>query len=375
MTADVIVLGLGGMGSAAAAALTRRGLSVLGLEQFTLGHDQGSSHGQTRIIRTAYFEHPNYVPLVRRAFGLWAKLQESRDLLLLEGCDCLSIGRADSELVRGVLSAASEHRLLIERCDATELRQRFPQFRFGDEYVGVLEQEAGFLYVDQCVRALQDEARDLGADLRAEEPVARWRADGRGVFVETSKGTYSAGRLVITAGPWAGRLISELGVPLTVMRQVPLWLAPPDLSPFRRDVFPIWIAEVPAGHFYGLPALDVRGHKTARHYGAPELKSPDEIDRTVTAADEEPVRQFLREHLPAGDGPVRHSSICIYTLTPDRHFLIDRHPRHENVFVAAGFSGHGFKFAPVVGEILADLAQTGRSIYPIDMFSFRRFLS
>jgi sarcosine oxidase len=198
------------------------------------------------------------------------------------------------------------------------------------------------------------------------------------VRVETSKGHYTSAKLVITAGPWATINLSVPSqwrkIPLTVMRQVPLWFAPPDLSPFRRDIFPIWIAEVPQGHFYGLPAINPWGHKTARHYGAPELATPDLIEREVTAMDEQPVRQFIREHLPAGDGPLAQGSVCIYTLTPDRHFVIDRHPNHANVAIAAGFSGHGFKFAPVIGEILADLALSGVTDQSIEMFSLKRFL-
>ena len=369
---DVIVIGAGGMGSAAAFELARRGRRVLALEQFPLVHDRGSSHGHTRIIRRAYFEHPAYVPLVRRAYERWYDLEQRTGRHLLTECDCLCVGPPAGEVVNGVLASAREHALAVERLGPADLRARYPQLRFDDGYVGVLEHGAGFLYVEDCVRAHLEAARTLGAVIQADEPVTAWASDGRSVSVTTAKGEYRAAGLVLTAGPWAGRLLSGRGTALRVMRQTILWFGTADEAAFRRDVFPIFLAEVPGGPFYGLPALDGRGLKVARHYGAPELSAPEEVERAVRPADEVPVRQFLREHIPAADGPLRAGQTCIYTLTPDRHFLIDCHPDHPNVVVAAGFSGHGFKFASVVGEILADLVEAGTTRWPIDMFSFAR---
>ncbi len=370
-TFDAIVLGVGGMGSATVFELARRGRRVLGLEQFPLGHDQGSSHGHTRIIRKAYYEHPDYVPLVfsrsRRHGATWS-CRCGRPLLTEH--PCLSSGRPDGELIRGVRQSAEQHRLSVEALDADGLRRRFPAFCISDDYAGLLEHSAGFLYVDDCMRAHADEARKLGAVIRDGEPVVSWRAEGGGVVVETTGGRYTAGRLVITAGPWAGRMIGDVGARLTVMRQVVFWLGG-DEAAIQKEVFPIFIAETPEGAFYGLPALNADGVKVGRHYGAPELREPSEVSRTISEEDEAPVRQFLRAHLPAADGPRRRASVCIYTLTPDRHFLIDIHPRNPQVVFAAGFSGHGFKFAPVVGEILADLAEGGRTTQPIGMFRLR----
>ena len=370
---DVIVVGAGGMGSAAAFELARRGRSVLALEQFPLVHDRGSSHGHTRIIRRAYYEHPAYVPLVRRAFERWYDLEQRTGRHLLTECGCLGIGPPDGEVVNGVLAAAREHHLAVDRLLAADLRARFPQFRFADGSVGVLERDAGFLYVEDCVLAHLDAGRALGAQLQPEEPVTGWAANGDGVTVTTTKQTYRGERLVLTVGPWAGRLLGRHGSPLRVMRQTILWFGTADPAAFRRDVFPIFLAEVPGGPFYGLPAVDGRGLKVARHYGAPEQHSPEEIERAVRPGDEAPVRQFLAEHIPAANGPLHAAQTCIYTLTPDRHFLIDRHPDHPQVVIAAGFSGHGFKFAPVVGEILADLVETGCTRWPIDMFRLARF--
>jgi sarcosine oxidase len=370
---DVIVLGVGGMGSAAAFELARRGRRVLGLEQFALGHDQGSSHGHTRIIRKAYYEHLNYVPLVLRAYERWRDLERRQGRTLLTECACLSIGRPDGELIAGVRQSAEQHGLPVEHLDAGALRRRFPAFQFSDEYVGVLEPSAGFLYVDDCVRAYIAEARRLGATIGDCEPVVSWKAEGGGVVVETALGRNTADRLIVTAGPWARQILADVGAPLTVMRQVVFWFGTRDDISFQRDRFPIYIADTPDGAFYGLPSLNADGLKTARHYGAPELHDPSEVERAVSADDEETVRRFLRAHLPGADRPVRKASVCVYTLTPDRHFLIDVHPEHPQVAFAAGFSGHGFKFASVVGEILADLVESGRTDWPISMFRLSRF--
>jgi sarcosine oxidase len=346
---------------------------VLALEQFPFVHDRGSSHGHTRIIRRAYYEHPAYVPLVQRAFERWYDLEQRSGRHLLTECPCLSIGPPDGEVVAGVLESSRQHNLAVERVNASELATRYPQFRFGEQFSGVLERDAGFLFVEECVATQLEQARLLGANLRSEEPVVDWKSDGRSVTVRTTKDTFHAASLVLTAGPWAGRVLADHGKVLRVMRQTLLWLGVDDPAAFRRDRFPIFLADVPDGPFYGLPAIDGRGLKVARHYGSPELNSPEEIDRAVTVADETSVRPFLELHIPGANGPLRYAQTCIYTLTPDRHFLIDRQPNYPNVAFAAGFSGHGFKFAPVVGEILADLVDTGSTSWPIELFRCARF--
>jgi len=372
---DVIVIGLGGMGTAAAWQLARRGAKVLGLEQFRIGHDRGSSHGHTRIIRQAYYEHPDYVPLVRRAYEGWYDLEQRQGVHLLTSCPCLTLGPAQGELVSGVRRSAAEHSLPVEDLSLDDVTRRHPAFAFprGCDMVGVVEHTAGFLYVDRCVSAMADEARRLGATLLENEPVEGWEETPSGVVVRTASGRHESAKLIVTAGPWAARLLGTFGATLRVMRQVVFWLSAADPSPFRRDRFPAFIADTPGGCFYGLPALDGRGVKIARHYGAPELDRVEQIDRTATPDDEAPVRAFVRSYLPGADGPLGAASVCIYTLTPDRHFVIDRAPGAERVAVAAGFSGHGFKFAPAVGEVLADLAEHGRTAWPISLFSGGRF--
>jgi sarcosine oxidase len=370
---DVIVLGVGGMGSAACYELARRGSRVLGLEQFPLVHDRGSSHGHTRIIRTAYYEHPAYVPLVRRSFEKWYELEQITGRHLLTECLCLNIGPPERELVEGVKASVREHNLAAEELAAVDIARRFPAFRLPGSFVGVLESTAGFLAVEDCVRAHLDAAIALGAQVRSEESVREWKADGAGVEVTTEKGTYRAAKLILTAGAWATRLLADIGVPLAVMRQTLLWFDPGDhTEAFRRDRFPIFIADVPGGPFYGLPSLDRFGVKVARHYGAPELTDPDRVDWDVSEEDVAVMRPLIDTYLP-GLGSLTKGQVCMYTVTPDRHFVIDIHPRHPHVSVACGFSGHGFKFAPAVGEILADLADRGATTHEIGLFRSSRF--
>jgi sarcosine oxidase len=372
MQYDVIVLGLGAMGLAAAWQLAARGVRVLGLEQHIIPHSLGSSHGHTRIIRQAYYEHPAYVPLVQRAYAGWYELEQAVGQHLLTTCPCLSLGPADGELITGVKAASYEHTLPIEMLSADEVIRRFPAFQNIEPFAAVLEPTAGVLAVEDSLRAMAQVAVAHGAMLRDEVAVQSWRREGNSVCVSTAQGeTFHAARLIVTAGPWATRLLAPFGIPLRLMRQVANWFAVSDRSLFRRDRFPIFIADTQAGAFYGMPAFDARGVKIAQHYGAPEVEQIEQIDRSLNPADQAPVRAFLRRHLPSADAPLREASPCIYTLTPDRHFCIDT--LDDAVVVAAGFSGHGFKFAPVVGEILADLAIRGQTAQPIDLFGIGRF--
>ncbi len=370
---DVIVLGLGGMGSAAAFHLARRGRRVLGLDQFAPAHARGSSHGQTRIIRTAYYEHPGYVPLVRRAFALWYELEQLTGKALLLPAECLGLGPPTGEVVTGVCQSAAEHGLKIETLTGPEVAYRFPAFRPPDDFVGVVEHQAGILLVEECVKAHLDAAKQFGAELHYDEPALEWKASASGVEVRTDKATYSAAKLVVTAGAWATRLLADVGVPFRVLRQVMHWFAPNDPSLVRRDRFPVYLVESPTGAYYGMPMIDPRGHKAARHFGASELPSPDAVDWNVHPEDVAGGTAFVQKYLSAVAGPCTHSQICMYTATPDKHFVIDIHPKYPNVAVAAGFSGHGFKFSPTVGEILADLAEKSVTNHPIELFRATRF--
>ncbi len=375
---DVIVAGLGGMGSAAAYHLAGRGVRVLGLEQFTPAHDRGSSHGQSRIIRKAYFEDPAYVPLVLRSYELWQRLERETGRELLRITGGLMLGGRDSAVVRGSIRSAEEHGLAHEVLDAADVRRRFPPFALYPGSLAVYELEAGVLHPEAAVHAHLDRAHALGAELRFGEPILRWeaRGDGLSVVVETARGRYEASRLVVTAGPWAPRLLENLSLPLSVDRQVQFWFRPvAGVEPFLPGRFPIFVWELEDGAaMYGFPALDGPdgGVKAALHHGG-AVCTADTLDRQVDEAEIARMRLYLARYIPLLAGECVHAATCMYTNTPDLHFVIALHPHHREVAIAAGFSGHGFKFTPVVGEILADLVTHGATPYPIDIFSPARF--
>ncbi|MFM1770302.1 MAG: hypothetical protein RJA22_2831 [Verrucomicrobiota bacterium] len=353
---EVIIVGLGAMGSAAAFHLARRGVRVLGLDRFAPPHDRGSSHGQTRIIREAYFEDPVYVPLVRRAYELWAELarESGRDLLRVTGG--LMLGDPDSVIVAGARRSAEEHGLPHEVLGAAEVRRRFPALRPVGEMVGVLEPRAGVLFPHECIAAHLDLARRHGADLRLDEAVRGWAPDGAGVRVETARGTFRARRLVLTAGAWVAQLLPGMAVPFQVERQVLHWfeaIQPADFAPDRCPVH-LWQFDG-MRFFYGFPDLG-EGVKLAFHHDG-ETTTAEGVRREVAEAEVEAMRRVMRRFLPGANGAWRASTVCVYTNTPDEHFWIDQHPGHPQVIVGSPCSGHGFKFSAAVGEVLADLAQ------------------
>jgi sarcosine oxidase len=369
---DAIVAGLGGMGSATAYQLAGRGRRVLGLEKFHPAHDRGSSHGRSRIIRQAYFEDPAYVPLLLRAYELWERLERDTGQELMTLTGGLMIGRRGSELVSGSVRSAEEHGLPYELLDADEIRERFPPFSPDPETVALYEKKAGFVRPEETVRAHLDRAEALGADLRFEEPVVSWEASEDGVRVETQGGSYEAERLVITPGAWAPQLLADLDLPLEVERQVMCWFEPKNgREPFLPDRFPIYIWEPDDGNwFYGFPSQDGdRGVKAAFYRAGGVPTTPEAIDREVYQEEVDFIRGYLAEYVPDLAGQCLDARACMYTNTPDLHFVISVHPELEQVALACGFSGHGYKFCSVVGEILADLATEGSTRHPIDLFS------
>jgi sarcosine oxidase len=371
--ADVIVIGLGGMGSAAAYHLAGRGQRVLGLERFTPAHDKGSSHGGSRIIRQSYFEDPAYVPLLLRAYELWDKLaaDSAREVYRMTGG--LFIGPPDCLTVAGSLRASREWGLPHEMLDAAEITARYPTFTPTAGNVALYEAKAGFARPEMTVQAHLDLATRAGATLRFGEEVTGWSETAQGVTVSTSAGTYTAGQLVICPGAWAPQLLDQFGIPITVERQVLYWLDPPGgTAPFEGN--PIFIAENEnAQQFYGFPAIDgPHGGVKVAYFRKGIECTPETIDRTVGEQEIREMRAEVAALLPGLDGPCVDSATCMYSNTPDQHFVIARHPDSVNVTVACGFSGHGFKFVPVVGEILADLATTGTTEHPIALFDPRR---
>jgi sarcosine oxidase len=373
---DVIVIGLGGMGSAAAYHLAARGQRVLGLEKFTPAHDKGSSHGGSRIIRQSYFEDPAYVPLLLRAYELWDQLaiDSGKDVYRMTGG--LFIGPPDCLTVAGSLRAAREWGLAHELFDAAELRSRFPNFTPQQGDVALYEAKAGFARPELTVQAHLDLAELAGAELHFGEPVLDWTEAGGGVSVTTERGTYTAEQLVICPGAWAPQLLAEFGIPITIERQVLYWLDPVGgVEPFLDG--PIFIDENARGEqIYGFPAIDgpAGGVKVA-FFRKGIVCTPETIDREVHDREITEMRLRVAELLPALDGPCVHSATCMYSNTPDEHFVIARHPDCDNITVACGFSGHGFKFVPVVGEILADLAIDGVTSHPISLFDPKRLVT
>jgi len=373
-TYDTIVLGLGGFGSSALYHLARRGQRVLGLEQYGVAHDRGSSHGETRIIRMAYFEHPDYVPLLARAFELWRELESESGATLFHQVGLFLAGRRDGEAVGGTLQAARLHRLPVDELSPTEARQRFPGYHFPDEFQVAFEAQAGYLEVENCVRTYLEHAVRHGAEMRTEEPVVSWAASPSGVRVETAQGTYTARSLVITAGSWTARLLHDLGLPLQVVRKALFWFPAPaqfDVSSGNSTFF----FDVPEGQFYGFPRLDGRTLKVAEHTGGDDVADPAAVERGLRPGEHARVAEFLRQYMPTvNPEPDRHS-VCLYTKTSDSHFIVDTHPQYPHVAFGAGFSGHGFKFTSSIGAALADLAMQGRTDLPIGFLSLNRFVN
>ncbi len=375
---DAIVIGVGTFGAAACESLARRGADVLGLEQFTIAHNRGSHHGRTRIFRIAYYEHPDYVPLLKRAYSQWRELEAKSGLRLLHEVGMVYIGRPEDELIRGTLDSAVRHGVEHRTLSWNQVAAEFPQFNVPDDHVGLFEARAGFVLAEPSVKALADRARDKGAMLLESQQVLGWSATPKGVTVTTSAGTHQARSLIVTAGAWTSQLVSDTGAPLVVTRQVLGWVMPPHPREFEGQHggggFPCWaVGDGPGRLHYGFPIMEGdRGLKLALHAPGRETK-PHALDKTVTPDDEATFRSVLGRYLAKAAGPTVKTCVCMYTNSPDGHFIIDRHPQHPNVVFACGFSGHGFKFAPVLGEALADLATMGRSDLPIEFLSTKRF--
>ena len=358
----MVVVGLGVTGSAAAWQLAQRGLEIVGLERHPPRHGYGSSHGRTRIIREAYFEHPLYVPLVRRAYDLWHALEEHEGRALLRVTGGLTIGRRDGGIFAGALRSAREHGLAHETLDAPGLRRRFPALRPEDEMAALFEPRAGVLMVEESVATLQARARAAGAQLRHGVAVRGWRAGGSAAHVDTSEGEIAAGHVIVCAGPWLPALVPSLAGVLWVERQLSHWFEPAcDPAALGAGECPVTIWEhAPGRVFYTIPDPGGHGFKAGLHHEG-ERVDPETVDRTPRPEDEARVRALLARFIPSAGGRLLDARVCLYTNTPDEHFLIDRHPEHERVILASPCSGHGFKFGPAIGEALADLVTDGRS--------------
>ena len=369
---DAIVIGTGGVGSAALFHLARRGVRALGLDRFPPGHDRGSSHGATRIIRQAYFEHADYVPLLLRAYELWAELSERQGRPLYHETGLLEIGPAQGEVVPGVLASSKRHQLAIEDLTAREVFARWPGFRAPESYRAAFERRAGYLEVEACVLAHLEQASKMGAEVRTGAAVRRWRAEGPGVVVETDHDKFSAGALIIAAGAWAGQTLVDLGLRLEVRRKPLFWFEALETAYDPARGCPCFLFEMPTGIFYGMPQIDADGVKIAEHTGGAVVADPLEVNRDLEPAERRRVEEFAAACMPQVSHRMTRHAVCMYTMSPDAHFIVDRHPALPQVAFAAGLSGHGFKFTGVLGEALADLILDGATSLPVGFLAANR---
>ena len=346
---------------------------MIAFEQFHLLHEMGSHSGSTRIIRHAYHESPDYVPLVLRSDELWRQLEKTSGKKLLIRTGGIDMGPRDGTVVSDALLACRTHRLPHEYLDPDQVMRLWPQFSIPDNWHACFDPNMGFLIVDECISAYADAARKLGAEIHEQEPVLEYRCNGS-IRIKTSKAEYETAKMVICAGAWNSKILTELDLPLTVKRKTLAWLEADQPEQFQVGKFPIFLADTPSGLLYGFPISGRSGLKIANHNSAGPPTDPDHVDREFHEADANDAKEFASKHLNGISTNLLEGRICLYTLTPDENFIIDLHPENQNIAVAAGFSGHGFKFAPVVGEILSNLILKGETDYPLDKFRFSRFL-
>jgi sarcosine oxidase len=370
---DVVVAGLGGMGSSAAAQCAARGARVLGVEQFARGHGLGASSGKSRVIRRAYFENAAYVPLLDRAYELWRDLEARTGTKILHADGLLTAGYRGSPIVAGAEEAVGVHGVDAQTWSAVEIRRNYPALLVDDDSYGVFEPEGGFVVPEAAISGYTSLAERWGAELRFETAMTGWRSEGEAVRIELSDGTdVLASKLILTLGPWFAELLGSCGVPLRIQRNVAAWFRPREpLGPGRLPTFLIHRRDLPAP-FYGFP--DVGDGVKAAFHGHGATTDPQSLDRGIdVASDIEPIAAAFEAWAPGAAHEFLEAKACMYALTPDEHFVIGAHPRNDGVVILGGFSGHGFKFASVVGEIAAELALERRTRHRIGFLALQRF--
>lgn len=372
---DVIVLGIGGMGSAALYHLAKRGQRVLGLERFDIPHAMGSSHGVNRIIRLAYYEDPAYVPLLRRAYQLWRELQAEAGEQLLHVTGSIDASAEDGDVFQGSLRSCELYDLPHEVLTSAELHRRFPGFELPGDHRALYQPDGGFVLSERAIVAHVGGALAAGAVVRARETAVEWKLTASGVRVRTTNGEYEADRIVLTAGAWMGKLLPDLDRLFAPERQVLAWFQPLESARFTPATFPVFNLTVDEGRYYGFPVFGIPGFKVGRYHHFEEAIDPDHWRDEPGASDQAILRDFTAKYFPAAAGPVMTLKSCIFTNTPDEHFIVDRLHEEGRVIVASPCSGHGFKFCPVIGEILADLATEGSTRHDISLFRIDRFMN
>ena len=370
---DAIVIGVGGMGSATVYHLAKRGWRVIGLERYGIPHEMGSSHGYSRMIRYTLQEHPNYVPLVHRAYELWHELENSSRETLVVTTGSIRAGPPDSYFFRNAQEACDTHNIPYDILTARELNKRFPGYRFPDDITSIFQSDGGFLLPERCIVNHVRAAEESGAEIHSHETVLSWEPKNDKVEVQTDRGKYTAQKLIVTAGAWAGKLVPAVMGHAIPERQVLGWFEPEKPELFQPDSFPVFGILAEEGRYYGFPTYAVPGFKIGRSHHLLQKVDPDRMDREVQAEDEVVLRQAVSRYFPQAAGKLLESKTCIYTNTPDEHFMIGILQDNPQVSIAAGFSGHGFKFASVIGEIMADLAQYGETRHDISLFKLDRF--
>jgi monomeric sarcosine oxidase len=367
---DVIVIGTGGVGSAALYHLAARGVRALGLDRFPIAHDRGSSHGESRIIRLSYFEHAGYVPLLKRSYELWDALAQASGRALLHRVGILYVGAHDRPIIHGVRDSATAHQLDVTAVDSAALSARFPGFQIPKASSALFEQDAGYLLVEDCVRAHAELAIARGAEHSTGHTVRGWRYEDGRVIVDTDAAPFSADRLILSAGPWSNALLASLDIRLRVLRKHLHWF---ETNGYKEaDGCPTFFYDTPNGYYYGFPKRDALGLKVAEHSRGVEVDDPLNDPRAIDPDELERVKTFLRTCLPGVS--TRHSrhEVCFYTMSPDENFIVDRHPDHPEVVFAAGLSGHGFKMTAALGEALVELALDGTTSQPIGFLGLSR---
>lgn len=370
---DCIVIGVGAMGSSTLYNLAKRGRRVLGLEQFDIPHAEGSSHGVNRIIRLAYYEHPSYVPLLRRAYELWSEIESIAGEQLIYKTGSIDTAPAGHEVFEGSLESCLLHDIPHRVLNHAQINEQFPGYQLPLGHMGILQQDGGFVLSERSIVAYANAAMSEGAEIHAREVVSGWEPDQGGVRVFTDRGEYTAERLIITAGAWSSGLIPILEGLAVPERQVLAWLQPIDGSLYTPEVFPVFNAYFDEGRYYGFPVFGIPGFKVGRYHHLEEIIDLDSTIKTVNGEDEALLRSAVEKYFPKANGTTMTLKTCMFTNTPDEHFIVDSLPGNTQVVVAAGFSGHGFKFASVIGEILSDLAIKGETEHDIDLLKIDRF--
>jgi sarcosine oxidase len=378
---DVIVLGVGSMGSSACYHLAKRCFKVLGIEQFDIPHEQGSHTGQSRIIRKAYGEDAEYVPLLEKAYQNWLMLESETGSQVYYETGLTYFGALDDPFLKTVKDSSRKYNIPLNDLTAEDCNYKYPQFNLPQNFQRLEEPEAGFITPERSILLNIQQAVLKGAVIRTKEKVLEWKRNTQSIIsVLTNRGTYKAGKLIITAGPWAGNMIPSLASTLTVTKQVLAWVKPKKWDLFTIGNFPCWMLVNKEYTFYGFPILPVEtfgnpeGLKLALHYPGPDVTDPGLVNRNTNVSDEEILIDFLKQFIPDGFENTLVMKTCLYTNTPDHNFIIDFLSGFDkDVVVATGFSGHGFKFVSVVGEVLADLAMNGLTDLPIGFLSAKRF--